>query len=108
MRERPHWQAMRRIRPKEPGKPLPEACRKRRSSFGDFSEGSGRFQCEATAGSTGTRCRKDCIGGTARCKTHGGITAALAKARHKGEKIVMATDRRIVRAVQFRQQLLGL
>ena len=64
--------------------------RARRSSFGDFSEGSGRVQCGAIAKMTGERCRKDAIGGTARCKAHKGIAAALAKAWARGERPIRA------------------
>ncbi len=80
----------------------------RRSAFGDFTEGNGRFRCEAIAKSTGERCWKDCIRGTARCKSHGGVTAALAKARHKGDKLVRANERHLILDMRFRQQLLGL
>lgn len=80
----------------------------RRSSFGDFRAGTGRSQCEAKAKSTGVRCRKDCIGGTARCKSHGGITAALAKARAKGVRLVRANDNHLIEDMRFRLKLLGL
>jgi hypothetical protein len=48
----------------------------RRSSFGDFSEGSGRRQCLAIAKSTGARCGRDAVQGAKRCRVHKGISEA--------------------------------
>ena len=91
MRRTPYWQAAKRKRAPT-GRRVPQAMLARRTSFGDFSEGSGRVQCGAIAKGAGRRCKRDAIGGTARCKAHGGITAALAKARHKGERPIVANS----------------
>ena len=77
----------------------------RRSSFGDFTPGNGRVQCEALAKRTGLQCRKDSIGGQRRCKSHGGINGALATARAKGERLVLASERGLVEAMRFRARL---
>lgn len=89
MRRTPYWQAAKRKRAPT-GRRIPQGMLARRTSFGDFSEGSGRVQCGAIAKMTGKRCRKDAIGGTARCKSHKGIAAAMAKARAKGERPIRA------------------
>lgn len=101
MRRRPHWLAKRRPGIPEPGKAPPSAMLARRSSFGDFTPGNGRTQCGAIAKSTGLRCRKDAIGGTARCEAHKGIAAAMAKARARGERLVRATRNYPARAMLY-------
>lgn len=55
----------------------------KRSSFGDFTPGNGRTRCKAKAKTTGARCRCDAIGGTTRCKAHGGIAYAMRKLRQE-------------------------
>ena len=107
MGKTPDWIA-KRPRPKEPGKRPPQTMLDRRTSFGDFSEGSGRTQCAAIARTTtGARCRHDAIGGQRFCKQHGGINGALATARAQGKKLVLKSDRGMVRAMRFREKLLG-
>jgi hypothetical protein len=55
----------------------------RRTSFGDFSEGSGRRQCRCIARSTGERCRADAVATTTACRIHGGLAAAVMMARKR-------------------------
>jgi hypothetical protein len=105
MRPTPSWRALKTRHKKQPGKPAPLALLASASAFGDFSEGTGRFQCGAIAKGTGERCRRDCIGGQRRCKSHGGINGALATARAKGERLVLASDRGLIRAMRFREKL---
>jgi hypothetical protein len=62
----------------------------RRTSFSDFSEGSGRRQCTCIARSTGERCRRDAVGGVASCPSHRGLAHAVTKAKR---------DPRVVRLV---------
>ena len=74
----------------------------KRTAFGDFSPGSGRRQCSAIAKTTGARCRKDCIGGTTRCKSHGGIRYAMRKLRQKyGAKAQMRAPNHLGRRILF-------
>jgi len=75
----------------------------RRTSFGDFSEGSGRRQCVAIVKRTGERCRKDAVQGAERCASHRGKAHALIRARARGEEVIPvtpgATARRLLAAL---------
>lgn len=71
-KNRPRWAAPKRDYPTRVD-PAP-AFMVARSTFGDFSEGSGRRQCKSVARSTGERCRRDAVQGCERCGTHGGLT----------------------------------
>ena len=66
------------------GNPNPELLRKVRSSWTDFSEGSGRFQCIAVARSTGARCRCNAVRHARTCKVHGGMRNLAAKIAKEG------------------------
>ena len=103
MRRTPHWQAAKQKRAPT-GRRIPQGMLARRTSFGDFSEGSGRVQCGAIAKHTGKRCRCDAIGGTARCRKHGGIAAAMAKAWARGERPIRAKAN-VARAMLFTASL---
>jgi len=82
MRQTPHWRA-RFTAPGSGGAAPTGPMLAKRTAFGDFSPGSGRRQCSAIAKMTGERCRKDAIGGTTRCKSHGGVVYALRKLRQE-------------------------
>lgn len=76
----------------------------RRTSFSDFSPGSGRCQCRAIARSTGERCRRDAVQGVSCCASHRGLAVAVRIARKRNPKIrlVNATaTRRALAAVAF-------
>src|SRR4029077_6281911 len=81
MRQTPHWRA-RFTAPGSGGAAPIGPMLAKRTAFGDFSPGSGRTRCTAIAKMTGERCWKDAIGGTTRCKSHGGIAYAMRKVRH--------------------------
>ena len=102
MRYRPSWEAKRKRGFKQPGKPVPSAMLARRSSFGDFSEGTGRRQCAAMSRQSGKRCRKDAVGGTNRCKTHGGVSWAVRKAMSEGRTVRRASSKSVVDSMKIR------
>jgi hypothetical protein len=77
----------------------------RRSSFGDFSEGTGRRQCAAMSRQSGERCRRDAIGGEARCRTHGGVSPAVRNAKRNakpGQKVRRSSDRYLIAGMKVR------
>ena len=106
MRPRPEWRAPKTRHRKQPGKPVPPAMLARRSSFGDFSEGTGRRQCVAMSRQAGRRCRKDAIGGELRCKTHGGVSPAvrnaMREAKLKGKTVRRSSDKSLLIQMRLR------
>lgn len=68
-----------------------------RSSWTDFSEGSGRFQCIAIARSTGEQCRCNAIRNARTCKVHGGMRNLAARIAKEGPQI--AKHSKVCRAV---------
>lgn len=78
-RARPKWRAPYVIGPGNG--PITPALLAKRTSFGDFSPGSGRVQCEAVSKSTGERCRRDAVQGVSTCRAHKGVGGAMTKLR---------------------------
>ena len=85
---------------------MPLAMVARRSSFGDFSEGTGRRQCVALSKRSGERCRCDAIGGELRCKTHGGVSPAvrnaMREAKLKGQIVRRSSDKSLLTQMRLR------
>lgn len=75
----------------------------RRTSFGDFSPGSGRVQCRCIARSTGERCRCDAVQGVTACRSHGGLAGAVTTAKRRDPTFKRAASdtatRRMVGAI---------
>lgn len=71
-RYRPSWLPPRTCYPKGPDCPavMGPLMLSRRSSFGDFSPGTGRRQCVALSKGSGARCRNDAVQGCERCRFH--------------------------------------
>jgi len=64
----------------------------RRTSFGDFSPGSGRTQCRCIARSTGLRCRQDAVQGVTACRSHGGTAGAVTWAKKRDPRFRRAAS----------------
>jgi hypothetical protein len=92
-RDRPNWRAPR----KQPHAGNPEDIRHalaKRTSFGDFTPGSGRRQCVSVAKGTGERCRKDCVAGRERCHMHGGTRLMQGRVK-PGDVVVRRSGARM-------------
>jgi hypothetical protein len=74
----------------------------RRTSFSDFSPGSGRTQCRCIARSTGERCRHDAVQGVTACRTHGGTAGAVTRAKHREPRFRRAASGTVARATLAR------
>ncbi len=109
MRKTPHWRA-RFTAPGSGGAAPTGPMLAKRTSFGDFSPGSGRVRCSAMSKQSGKRCRKDAIGGELRCKTHGGIGPAIRKARRDakfGRIVRRASDKALLDGMRIRALCTG-
>lgn len=110
-RNRPEYRAPLRDYPKQAGAGF-EAMLAKRTSFGDFSEGSGRRQCKATARKTGMRCGGTAINGSDYCWRHrGGLKLdRIVKQFHPDAKVLVKDGtiaRRYYTSVAFNDDILN-
>ena len=100
MRYRPSWEAKRK-RGFKHGRGAPQAMLAKRTSFGDFSEGTGRRQCVALSKRSGERCRRDAVGGELRCRTHWGVSPAVRNAM-RVRKVRRSSDKYLIAGMKVR------